>query len=126
MAAILTALNAGLAPRAAYARGTVPGLSGAPGVEPPIYGVVDLERRDGDAPLRSARTTRRAWRVTLRGVGRTVSEAQWALARMSAAVEGVSLTVGSAQTSPLIFEAAEGVAPDDGRYSGSITYTYGT
>lgn len=124
--AILAALNAELTPRAAYLRGKVPGLDGNEGPEPVIYAIVDLERRNGNPPLRVARTTRRGWRVTVRGVGRTVAEAQWALAEVSTALEGVALTVDGTPTTPLIFEAADGVASDDGRYSGALTWTYGT
>lgn len=120
MAALITALNAELTPREAFARGTVPEE------EPAIYVVVDIERRGGAAPLRNVRTARRSHRVTVRGVGRTVKEAQWALAEASSALEGATLTVSGGTTTPLVFESAEGVSEDEGRYSGALTWTYGT
>ncbi len=126
MTAAMTVLDAGLSPRDAYARGMVPGLSGNGGVEPAIYAIVDLERRGGAPPLRNVRTTRRSHRLTVRGVGRTVAEAQWVLAKASTAIEGAVLTVGDALSTPLVFEAAEGVSADEGRYSGAVTFTYGT
>lgn len=130
MTAILAALNAELAPdREAYARGKVPGLDGnndGDQVEPAIYAIVDLVRRGGNPALRNVRTDRRSHRVTVRGVGRSVSEAQWALARASDALEGAALTISGARTTPLVFESGVAVAPDKGRYSGSLTWTYGT
>lgn len=123
-AAILAALNTALDPRVAYTRGKVPGLDNNAGTEPAIYAIVDLERRNHAPTLRAGRTVRRGWRVSVRGVGRTVDEARWALARVSTALEGATLPVGVG-TSPLLFETADEVAPDGGRYSGAVTYTYG-
>lgn len=123
-AALLAALNTALSPRAAYTRGKVPGLDNNAGTEPAIYAIVDLERRNNTPTLRAGRTVRRGWRVTVRGVGRTVDEARWALARASVALEGAQVDVGT-PTTPLLFETADQVAPDEGRYSGAITYTYG-
>lgn len=123
--AILAALNTELSPRTAYTRGKVPGLDNNAGTEPAIYAILDLERRDGGPSMRAGRTLRRSWRVTVRGVGSTVDEARWALARASTALEGVQLSVSGSYTTPLDFEAGEGVAKDGTRYSGSLTYTYG-
>jgi hypothetical protein len=122
--ALLAALDTELDPRAAYSRGKVPGLDGNAGPEPAIYVILDLERRDGGPTMRAGRTLRRSWRATIRGVGRTVDEARWALSRASE-IEGVQFVIDDLTTTPLAFESAEGVAPDDKRYSGSITYTYG-
>lgn len=127
MAAIIAALNVELAPdREAYARGKVPGLDGNDDPEPAIYAIVDLVRRGGSPALRNVRTDRRSHRVTVRGVGRSVSEAQWALAKAGDALEGATLTISGARTTPLVFESGVAVAPDRGRFSGSLTWTYGT
>jgi hypothetical protein len=124
--AILAALNAELSPRVAYTRGKVPGLDNNPGTEPDIYAVLDLVRRDGSPRMRAGRTSRRSWRATVRGVGSTVDEARWALSRASTALEGVQLSVAGSFTTPLDFEGGQVVAPDKGRYSGALTWTYGT
>lgn len=123
--AVLALLDTALSPRDAYVRGTVPGLDDNDGTEPVIYAIVDLERRNHAPTLRAGRTIRRGWRVSVRGVGRTTDEARWTLARASAALDGATLLIAGEPTSPLLFETADQVAPDEGRYSGSVTYTYG-
>lgn len=92
---------------------------------PDIYLQVHVERRYV-APQRmgGAKAGRSSWRATVRGTGRNVDEARWALLRATEALDEVRLTVDGDLTTPLTFESSSSVELDDRRYSGAVTWTY--
>lgn len=130
LAVIDALLNAALGPDPAnndgpraFAYGTVPGEPGNPGVRPPIFVVRSLERRYVE-PQVAGRAAVGSWRLTTRHVGRTVADAEWAAAQISAALNEARLTIGGAQTTPVTHESTSAVAPDDGMFSGVTNWTY--
>lgn len=118
------AITAALGSWQAYDYGEVPGADGNAGALPNIYALVTVERMSG-MPLRmSAQASRAGWRITARCVGRTPDECRWALAKVAAALNEVSLTVSGAVTSPIQFESDHAPAPDAGLISGMSLWTY--
>jgi hypothetical protein len=107
-----------------YAYGEVPGMDGNPGTVPAIYALLVIERRYVPPGLMVARANRSGWRVTVRGVGRTVNEARWAITKATRTLEDRRLQIAGATSTPLILEVAQLVEPDDGRFSGLATWTY--
>ena len=107
-----------------YAYGQVPGLDNNPGVVPGIHALLVIERRYAPPALMVARAGTSGWRVTVRGVGRTVDEARWAMNAATRALEGRRLSIEGVMSTPLTLEVAQMVEPDDGRFSGLATWTY--
>lgn len=107
-----------------YSYGEVPGMDGNPGVIPGIYVLLTIERRYVPPVRMVARPSRSGWRVTCRGVGRTVNEARRAMNAATNALEDVRLQLGDVESTPLALEVAQSVEPDDGRYSALATWTY--
>lgn len=107
-----------------YAYGEVPGMDRNPGVIPDIYVLLTIERRYAPPVRMVGRPSRSGWRVTCRGVGRTVNEARWAMNASTNALEDLRLQIADATSTPLTLEVAQLVEPDDGRFSGLVTYTY--
>ncbi len=107
-----------------YDFGKVPGADDNAGDLPPIYLLLTVERRAAAAPPRAGRAGVSGWRVTIRGVGRTVDEARWALNRATEAVDEQNLSIGGKVSTPVTFESSQTVGPDGGRYSGLIAWTY--
>lgn len=120
---IAEALTATLGANRVYEYGTVPGESGVTGTLPPIFALPSLERRYA-APDRSGRSGRSGWRLSVRYVGRTASEARWAGMQIAAALDGANLTIDGYTSTPVTFESQAAVAPDEGRYSGTSSWTY--
>ena len=106
-----------------YDYGTVPGSDGNQGMLPSVYALVSIERRYVE-PARGGRSARSGWRVTIRYVGRTVSEARWAGLKVAAALNEQRFVIGGEKSTPLTHESTNGVEPDDGLFSGSVAYTY--
>jgi hypothetical protein len=130
-AAVLTALiDAAMGPdpdttkSRVFTYGKVPGADGNPGTLPRIYALISIERRFTPANKAVAMTTRSGWRVSVRYVGKTVLEAQWANAKIAAALDQQYITVNGLTSTPLIHESTSAVAPDDGLYSGLVGFTY--
>lgn len=119
-AALKTALNS----EHAYDYDEAPGSNDNPGTLPNIFVLVSVELLPSSSPRMAGRTTVRRWIATVRGVGRTVDEARWAMWRASVALHEQSLTVEDRTTTPLQFEPGDAPKPDDGRYSGLHTFTY--
>lgn len=108
-----------------YSHGKVPGADGNDGDLPDIYVVLTLERRyAGDAPRKAGYVSRSGWRVLVRGVGRTVKEARWALVQATSALEDVHLVIDETRSTPITHESSTPIAPDDGRQSGLVEWTY--
>lgn len=91
---------------------------------PPIYVEVYVSRRFG-APLRPCGARQgSAWRLRTRAVGRTVDEARAARHAVAGRLDDQRLVIGGVETKPVRFEAEDPIGWDDGRYSGSTTWTY--
>jgi hypothetical protein len=95
----------------------------AAATKPDNYTEVTVSRRFGGEQRYSGLRDGQLYRATARQVGKTVSNARNLRAK-SAGLEGVSLTVGSATTTPVEFESAEPIGPDDGWFSGLETWTF--
>lgn len=91
--------------------------------KPTNYTEVTVTRRFGGEQRSSGERDGRLYRATARQVAKTVSNAR-NLRTKSAGLEGVMLTVGSATTTPLEFESADSIGPDDGWFSGLETWTF--
>jgi len=120
-AAIITRLNAILpASVRAYDSDDVPD------VKPAAYVEVLVSRRFGAAPARgTASTTRAGWRVAARVVDQTsVPNARRTANFVRTALEFYRLSVGGKTSTPVQFETAEAIGPDDGWWSGLTAYTY--
>lgn len=107
-----------------YSHGQIPGADGNEGSLPDIYVVLTVERRYAGAPRKSGSTTRSGWRVLVRGVGRTVNEARWALTQATEALEDVRIVIDDVASTRITFETSTPIAPDDGRQSGLVEWTY--
>lgn len=90
---------------------------------PDNFTTVTVSRRYGGVQRYSGDRDGRLYRAAIRQVGKTVSNAR-NLRTKSAGLEGVALTVGSAVTTPLEFETADPIGPDDGWFSGLETWTF--
>lgn len=123
IAAITSALTAQLGANRVYEYGQVPGQSGNSGTLPPIFALPQVERRFAE-PDRSGRSGRSGWRVSVRFVGRSANEARWAGLQVAEALDGMNLTIDGYVSTPVTFESQAAVSPDEGRYSGSASYTY--
>lgn len=122
--AVKAAITATVGAGRVFDYGKVPGADGNPGTLPDIYVLTTVEPMGGALLNMAAKASRRGWRVTARGVGRSVAEAGWALAQVSEALDEVALVVGGAATSPAQLESGQDAEPDDGRYSGLSVWTY--
>lgn len=110
-----------------YRNGKVPGADGQPedpdtGGLPVEFVKLHLERRYLPASHGSRLRSRSGWRVIARFVSDTGRNAD-ALATEASALEGKRLTIGGRTSGPIEFEVAEAVGPDDGKFSGSTTWT---
>lgn len=90
---------------------------------PDNYTEVTVTRRYGGEQRASGERDGRLYRATARQVSKTVSNAR-NLRTKSAGLEGVMLTVGSATTTPVEFETADPIGPDDGWFSGLESWTF--
>lgn len=116
--AVLAALNAALAPKQAYEYDTLPTT------RPAEYVEATVSRRFGGESRLSAQKGTTGWRVTTRAVAQTVSNARLLAQKATQALEDVSLTVDGKSTTPIQFETEDPIGPDDGWYSGLVTWTY--
>lgn len=94
-----------------------------PSPRPENYTEVHLARRYGGVMRGDAIPDGQLYRLLVRQVGRTVTNARQLRANI-ASIEGSVLTVNGRSTTPVTFESADVIAPDDGWYSGSQTWTY--
>lgn len=122
--AIVAAVTAELDIWSAYTYDKVPGLQANTGTAPGIFVAVSVERRTNPVLRTPGRAGSAGWRVSLRCVGRTVAEAQWAQWRVGVALNENRLLVNSVYTSRFQPEPSDAPAPDDGRYSAVETYIY--
>lgn len=90
---------------------------------PHIFALVSLERRFV-APDRNGRSGRSGWRVSVRFVGRSPKEAEWAGYLVGQALDGVRLTIDGHISTPVTHESTDAVRSDEGRFSGESFFTY--
>lgn len=98
-------------------------LDEVPSRPPDNYTQVTVTRRFGGEQRSSGERDGRLYRATTRQVGKTVSNAR-NLRTKSAGLEGAVLTIGSATSTPIEFETADDIGPDDGWFSGLETWTF--
>jgi hypothetical protein len=101
----------------AYDLGDVPKTTAS------LYTEVTVTRRFGGEQRGSGEREGQLFRITARQVAKVYQNAQNLRAK-SAGLEGATLTVGGETTTPIEFETADPIAPDDGWFSGLETYTY--
>lgn len=94
-----------------------------PATLPDNYTVVTVTRRFGGTQRGSGERDGRLYRATARQVAKTISNARNLRAK-SAGLEGSVLTVGSETTTPIEFETAQVIGPDDGWYSGLESWLF--
>lgn len=117
--AILAVLNAALSPKVAYDVGDVP-LD-----RPAEYVEVFLTRRFGAVETIGGPKSSTGWRVTVRAVSRSsVNNVRLMLNKCREALEDVRLSVGAEETTPIEFENARTIAPDEGWFTGATNFTY--
>lgn len=118
--AVLTVLNAALPTQTrAY------DVSEVPDTKPPHYVEVMLSRRFGGARRASADTGTGGWRIATRVVDKeSVTDARNTASKVRDALEFARLAVAGKQSTPVQFEGAEPIGPDDGWWSGLTTWTY--
>lgn len=91
---------------------------------PDNYIVFDLSRVFGGAQMNDGSDGTSLWRVGTRAVSDDDENAGVLLDDCRDALEDVCLTVAGSPTGPISFETEIPVAPDDGKYSGLIDWTY--
>ena len=95
-----------------------------PSVLPPAYSEVEVTRRGGGNRRKGGPDGRFGlFTITQRTVGRN-AKALRAHRDATAAIEGLTLTVGGFVSTPIAFEGADPISPDDGWYVGFRTFTY--
>lgn len=94
-----------------------------PATRPANYSEVTVTRRYGGEQRASGVRDGRLYRATVRQVAKTVSNARNLRAK-SAGLEESVLTIGGATTTPIEFETADVIGPDDGWFSGLETWTF--
>lgn len=99
-------------------------LDELPKALPAYYNEVGVTRRFGGAFRADSRTGTVGYRIAVRAVAKTVSNAREMRSRAGTALDGVVLTIDGRQTTPIRFESAEDIGPDDGMFSGLTLYTY--
>lgn len=95
-----------------------------PGKLPNIFVPISLERRYYLPARQIGRAGRSGWRLSFRGVGRTVAECQWALLRITDAVDERRFTIDGFRSGPVQHESSTAPVWDDGRWSATKTFTY--
>lgn len=89
---------------------------------PDWYTAVSVTRRYGGEQRGSGERDGTLWRITLTQVGKRLQQAQHLRAK-SVGLEGATVTVAGQVSTPIEFETANIIAPDDGWFSGSENWT---
>lgn len=106
-----------------YRKGTVPGADGQAGTLPQKFVTLHLERRYLPPSHGSRLRSRASWRAIARAVANTTRNAD-ALLDDCSGIEDQRLTVEDYTSTPVEFESGVPAAPDDGKFSGSLTWTF--
>lgn len=96
----------------------------APEQRPDNYILFDLSRVFGGAQMNDGTDGTSLWRVGTRAVSDDDENAGVLLDDCRDALEGLCLDVDGSSTGPVTFETEIPIAPDDGKYSGLIDWTY--
>lgn len=88
---------------------------------PASYVEVMVERRFGGEQRACGGYALTGYRINLRAVATTVSNAR--NARSKADLEGIRLTVGDVESTPIQFETQDSIGQDNAWWSGLTTYT---
>ena len=119
VAAVLAAVNAALP---ATVRAYEP--SKVPGSRPAEFVQVTVVRRSGGT-ARAGRRSTRGWAVYFMAASRTSeANARNSLRLAGDALENRALIVGDESSTPVEFNTARPVSPDDGWFSGSSVYHF--
>lgn len=121
-----TAIKAALTTAGAvpYDYDEVPGMNGNPGSVPQWFTAVSVTRRFGGNDRLTSQSGVEGWRISTVAAANNVTNARNIRAKIHQALEGVSLTVGGEQTTPIKLEGADQIAPDGTHHSGLSTWTY--
>lgn len=121
LTAAKAAANVALSPRMAYTPGEIKRMSS----KPTQYAEVNVVQRP---KLTAGRLTPGPdlswWRLTVRAVADTDTNARTILADVRTALEFQRLTVGSKDTTPIAYETGDAVNEDDDWWSGLAVYTF--
>jgi hypothetical protein len=98
-------------------------LSKVPAIPPDYYTEVGVVRRFGGVQRYGGQRDGQLYRITERAVAKILKNAQNLRSR-SDALEGAVLTIDGLTTTPIEFESADVIGPDDGYYSGLRTWSY--
>lgn len=95
-----------------------------PSTRPAEYLVLTVVRRSGGTP-RSGRYVTSGWSAYVMAASQTATaNARNSLEKARGALESVAITVDGVASTPIRFDNARPVAPDDGWFSGVNIYTF--
>jgi hypothetical protein len=102
-----------------------PASSDAPPEEtPPLFADLTVSRVHTPSNRFSGSTSQVTWRVLIRGVGRTVAEAQWAKNQISEVMDSATPVLAGATCTPMSFEADTAIGFVDGFQEGASSWTF--
>lgn len=122
--AILAALNATLAPGVAYDYDKAPGAFGNKGERPARFALVDISRRFEAKRLASGEVSVSGYRIGVRYVAKSSSDARNMRALTTSVLEDQILNTEHGEIGPFVFESSEPIAPDDELMSGYDVFTF--
>lgn len=118
-AAVVAAINAQFEVNRAFE------LDDVPSPRPQEYIEVSVSRRFGGERRMSTEVGPTFYRAVVRGVSHSKSKnVDKALQKARAALEFQRISVGTRTSTPIQFETDEPTDPDDGWFSGVMTFTY--
>lgn len=124
VAAAKARIKAQFGPNEVYTYDEVPGTNGNSGDVPSIFAIVSVERRFAETPRMTGQPSRSGWRLDVRWAGRDEDEARWAESKVTAALEGVRLTISGFTSTRIRFETNDAPTYADGRMVGMTSFTY--
>ena len=122
--AILSAINAAIAPAVAYEYGGVPGSDGNAGTEPPKYVLVDLSRRYVESFRSGGDPSVLGHRLGTRYVAKNLADARTMRDRVMTALEGQIIATPAGEIGPFVFESSDSFLPTEGFQVGTDTWTF--
>lgn len=107
-----------------YDYGKVPGLDNNPGTVPGRYILPTVSRAYRESLQSTRHASRSSWRVSVRHVGLTTNEADWAGFLVSGLLDSAVIEIGGFRSTPLQHDVTDDVMADGGMFSGLIAWTY--
>lgn len=113
-----------------FEHGEVPGEKNpttglaVPGVAPPMYGLVQVERIGRPAPTMNRRTRKTSWRASLHAVGKSTPDNCRAAMKKLLALENKRLVIDGHTSTPVYVEDTEDAHPDGNAFTALIRFTY--